>query len=85
MTLYRTFDLNINPSSSWLWCSNLRYSATSFFRFRGSTPFEIARGSYAYTYVYVYGQQHNSYSHKRKFRRNRSVHVRRGARGKYSM
>ena len=30
-------------------------SASSYYRFRGSTPFEIACGSY--------GQQRNSYSH----------------------
>jgi len=54
-------------------------SATSYYRFCGSTPFEIAHGSY--------GQQCNLYSHTytRKYRRNRSGNVRRGARGKYSM
>ena len=52
-------------------------SATSYYRFCGSTPFEIARDSY--------GQQHNSYSHTRKYRRNWSGNVQRGTRGKYSM
>jgi len=47
-------------------------SATSYYWFRGSTPFEIAHGSY--------GQQHNSYSHMRKYRQ-RSGNVRRGVRG----
>ena len=51
-------------------------SATSYYRFRGSIPFEIARGSYG---------QHKSYSHTRKYRRNRSGNVRRGARGKYTL
>jgi len=50
-------------------------SATSYYRFCDSTPFDIARGSYS--------QQHNvnSYSHMRKYRRNRSGNIRRGARG----
>ena len=52
-------------------------SATSYYRFRGSTPFEIARSSY--------GQQCNSYSHTWKYRRNWSGNVRRGTQGKYSM
>ena len=52
-------------------------SVTSYYQFCGSTPFEIARGSY--------GQQRNSYCHTRKYRRNRSGNVRRGVRGKYSI
>jgi len=54
-------------------------SATSYYRFLGSTPFEIAHGSYS--------QQCNLYSHMYtwKYRRNRSGNVRRGAWGKYSM
>jgi len=56
---------------------SLVISATSYYWFRGSTPFEIAYGSY--------GQQCNLYSFTWKYRRNRSGNVRRGARGKYSM
>jgi len=52
-------------------------SATSYYRFRGSTPFKIAHGSY--------GQQCNSYLHTQKNRWNLSGNVRRGAWGKYLM
>jgi len=52
-------------------------SATFYYQFLGSTPFEISRGSYS--------QQCNSYSHSRKYRRNRSGNVRRSVWGKYSM
>ena len=56
---------------------SLVISATFYYWFRGSTPLEIARGSY--------GQQRNSYFLARKYRQNRSGNVWRGARGKYSM
>jgi len=52
-------------------------SATSYSWYHGSTPFEIAHGSY--------GQQHNSYFHTWKYRRNQSGNIWRGVRGKYSM
>ena len=52
-------------------------SATSYYRFQGSTPFKIAHGSY--------GQQCNSYLHTQKYRWNLSGNVRRGTQGKYLM
>jgi len=52
-------------------------SATSYYWFRGSTPFKIAHGSY--------GQQRNSYSHTRKYRWNQFGNVQRGVRGRYSI
>jgi len=54
--------------------------ATSYYQFHGSTPFEVARGSYGQQCMQYY-----LYSHMQKYRLNQSGNVRRGAWGKYSM